>query len=583
MPRTLVIQLGRLGDVVQTTPLIHELAQSGDIVDLLVLTPNETAVCGLRGLTTIFTISEELKSLDDAIARNFSRGEIPAEAPELLTALRLPSYDRIINASHAPLGCWLAAEIPCATGERFGGLILDGECLYRGAASAYRVAMLQFREQNQFNLVDLLRCARGGTAGQAHARPRLYATRSADIPFALPPGLRVALNPGANEKTRCWPAANFARLAEALAAVGFVPLLVGAPGDRLACEQVQAACGVALQNFAGRTTIPEMATLLARCELLVSGDTGAAHLGAAAGTTVVGLYGASAYFAETAPYGEGHLILQTAIGAPMRAISPEIVLAATLNRLGRIASADLRRELARHNQAAWETRFLEVEVDPLGGLCYHPLHREASSAGDLLARALRHAFAHEFSDERSRVSLAANFSAERSFPENLSELTEILQKAETLARILGQMHSAARLCGENANSGREARWRPEITSTASTLICSLEEMKKLVATPEWRALAPVIHYLDWRVRMLPQLPPHETFLVHGDEYATAAQMLRDASTTANSRSSASVSSQCDFAYGRTAARWPSKMAPRGEGVLPSSVAVLMNGDPSNFS
>jgi len=95
-----------------------------------------------------------------------------------------------------------------------------------------------------------------------------------------------------------------------------------------------------------------MATLLAHCELLVSGDTGAVHLSAAVGTTVIGLYGATAYFAETAPYGEGHLILQTPIGAPMSAISHESALAAVLNRLGRIPIAHLRCELDLHHQAA---------------------------------------------------------------------------------------------------------------------------------------------------------------------------------------------------------------------------------------
>jgi ADP-heptose:LPS heptosyltransferase len=101
MHRALIIQLGRLGDVIQTTPLIRELAATGDTVDLLLLEPNHTAVLGLAGLATIYTISESLKSLDEAIARNFAGGAIPAEANELLAALHLPAYDRIINARSA--------------------------------------------------------------------------------------------------------------------------------------------------------------------------------------------------------------------------------------------------------------------------------------------------------------------------------------------------------------------------------------------------------------------------------------------------------------------------------------------------
>jgi hypothetical protein len=39
----------------------------------------------------------------------------------LLARLNLPRYHRVINASHAALGCWLAGEIPCDARE--GGII----------------------------------------------------------------------------------------------------------------------------------------------------------------------------------------------------------------------------------------------------------------------------------------------------------------------------------------------------------------------------------------------------------------------------------------------------------------------------
>src|SRR5262249_32116884 len=153
--------------------------------------------------------------------------------------------------------------IPCSNPDaRYGGVIRDRECLYFGPASAYRIAMLQFREQNLFNLVDLIRAAPG--VAPAIQRPHLYANCSVDLPFALPSGRKVAFNPGASDAARCWPVENFARLAESFSAAGFVPLLVGAPSDRESCEKIQAASRVPISNFAGRTSIPEMATLLAQ-------------------------------------------------------------------------------------------------------------------------------------------------------------------------------------------------------------------------------------------------------------------------------------------------------------------------------
>jgi hypothetical protein len=79
---TLVIQLGRLGDVVQTTPLPRELAAAGagdpgDRIDLLLLHPNQAAVLGIRCIATIRTMGEDLRPLDDQIAAGFRRRQIP--------------------------------------------------------------------------------------------------------------------------------------------------------------------------------------------------------------------------------------------------------------------------------------------------------------------------------------------------------------------------------------------------------------------------------------------------------------------------------------------------------------------------
>jgi ADP-heptose:LPS heptosyltransferase len=496
MTRTLVIQLGRLGDVVQTTPLLAELAATGDEVDVLVLRSAHEPLLGFSAVANIITISDSLKPLDDAIACGFSQAHIPAEAYELLADLQLPLYDRVINASHAPLGCWLAGAVPTKnSGARCGGIIRDRECLYLGSASVYRVAMVQFREQNLFNLVDLLRATHG--AAPTITRPRLFANQSANLPFALPVGRKVALNPGASEPARCWPAENFGRLAEALSAAGLVPVLVGASSDRELCERINSAARVPIPNFAGRTTVPDIAALLARCELLVSADTGAAHLASAVGTTVVGLYGVTAWFAETAPYADDHLILQTPINSPMSSISVRSVVAAALNRLNLLSLHDLCRELRDQSQSAWEPSIQSPsnrdESDPLGGLVYRPLHRDSFTSDELFAQSLRHSFATEF----ARTKTPTNFYDE---------------------------------------STRTSPSSAEVSSAASALIATMENLRSLAAQPTGRSFSPVIQNLDWQLRMLPQQSPERTLRAHADAYRSAARILRCAVRNMSARS-----------------------------------------------
>ena len=528
MTRTLVIQLGRLGDVIQTTPLLGELAAGGDVVDVLVLRSTHVALLGFSGVANIITIPDALKPLDDAVACGFPSGEIPAEVDELLADLDLPLYDRVIHASHAALGCWLAAAIPCTNpSARFGGVIVDRECLYLGAASAYRVALLQFREQNLFNVVDLLRALPG--LKLANARPRLYVDQAVELPFALPAGRRVALNPGASEAARCWPAENFARVADALSDAGFVTVLVGVPSDRELCEEVGAAARVAIPNFAGRTSIPEMATLLASCELVVSADTGAAHLAAAVGTTVLGLYGASAWFAETAPYGDGHLILQTRLNAPMSAISVDAAIAAALHRLDRLPLADLCAELRRQNQFAWETSAQPPRsADPLGGLTYRPLHAASSASEDAFARSLRRAFALEFSSSASTAEDLWLASSDARSTRASALKSDTRNATDALAQVLDCMEVVANRCADSTRTGLES---PGVGAGSRELMAAMERLRAVTNEPAWKPLGAIIHNLDWQLRMLPRQPLEPTLRAHARVYACAARVLRNANAS----------------------------------------------------
>jgi ADP-heptose:LPS heptosyltransferase len=525
--RTLVIQFGRVGDVIQTTPLLADLvADSRNLTDVLLVAPNQTALARLGGLSQIRAMAPDARLLDDQIATGFAVGKVPPEASTFLSSLSLPRYDRVINASHSALGCWLAGHIPCE--RREGGVIGDSrECLYEGSAHTYRIAQLGFRHRNWFNLVDLLRCsAEPRTMPQPGSRP--YVNTFERLSFTPPPGRKVALNVGASEPDRRWPQAHFASLAEGLTAAGLVPILVGAPSERDLAAQVQALCRCPLPSFM-ETPVPEMATLLSVTDLLVSVDTGAVHIAAAVGTKVLSLSASTVYFAETAPWAEGNLILQGQLGAPMAQLEPSLVLTAALNRLGLVDQASLRSELAHHQQEAWETAFLPVAADPLGGISYWPLHEYLPSIEDLFTRTLRHVFAASFCGGGGSISI--EYLKER-FPQAWDGPRSIMgQQAEGLlnamkpiTQTLQQMSIAAAKCEKNSRRiDRDAG--AVVNNLVPVLIRTLKTLLKCTSNADSRAFQPVVHYLDWRLRVMPLLPPVETFAYHGREYRNAAAML----------------------------------------------------------
>lgn len=88
---------------------------------------------------------------------------------------------------------------------------------------------------------------------------------------------------------KLWPterAADFCRL---VTADGDTPLLLGAPEDAPLGARVQASARAA--SLVGRDSPDLLPALLAELGVLVSGDTGVAHLAAALGTAVVALFG----------------------------------------------------------------------------------------------------------------------------------------------------------------------------------------------------------------------------------------------------------------------------------------------------
>jgi heptosyltransferase I len=122
------------------------------------------------------------------------------------------------------------------------------------------------------------------------------------------PRPRVALHIGASEANKSWPAEHWATLVDALHADGASVLLLGGPSDAEAGRQVEERAASGVRSLVGRTTIRELAAVIAHCDLFVGGDSGATHIAALVQTPVVCLMGPTSP-ARTGPYGERHTVI----------------------------------------------------------------------------------------------------------------------------------------------------------------------------------------------------------------------------------------------------------------------------------
>ncbi len=102
----------------------------------------------------------------------------------------------------------------------------------------------------------------------------------------------VIVHPGCGFAARRWPAERYAEVARRLASRGRQVVVTGSAAERSLAAQVTAAANLPDDAMlAGRTTLTQLAALVAAASLVVCGDTGIAHLATAYGTPSVVLFG----------------------------------------------------------------------------------------------------------------------------------------------------------------------------------------------------------------------------------------------------------------------------------------------------
>lgn len=102
---------------------------------------------------------------------------------------------------------------------------------------------------------------------------------------------RVALCPGAADAYKRWPAQRFGELAKLVQQAGAAVVVLGSKDELPLYQAIAAACEDQEPLCAMGLGLRPMASILARCDLLVSNDTGPLHLAEALEVPVLGLFG----------------------------------------------------------------------------------------------------------------------------------------------------------------------------------------------------------------------------------------------------------------------------------------------------
>ncbi|MBM3246122.1 MAG: lipopolysaccharide heptosyltransferase II, partial [Candidatus Omnitrophica bacterium] len=102
----------------------------------------------------------------------------------------------------------------------------------------------------------------------------------------------LVIHPAASCPSKIWPGERFAQVADKLAEkYGFKAVLIAGPKDIRLAGEVAARMRRPPINLAGKISLSQLASVLKRCRLFISNDSGPVHIATAVATPVISIFG----------------------------------------------------------------------------------------------------------------------------------------------------------------------------------------------------------------------------------------------------------------------------------------------------
>ena len=460
MQQVLIINITRMGDLVQTVPLLRRLEEEspGVSIDLVIDTRLAPMAVLLPGLRQIHTY--DFKTVPKN-SQSGPQGDEPLSSDIVAWARSLAAigYDRVINLTFTRWSGLLAAAIGAP--DTRGAVTTNGFSILKNPWLAYCVDMHQFRRFNRFNVADLF--ALGGSGLGSHqpirftvpsqasewARARVAAYRKLGL-------LLVAVQVTTSKTKKAWRPEYFGQTMAALSRqTPCVFVLTGtanaAADVAVAVTAYQAAGGTSeLCDMVGQTDVQQLAALLKECQLVLASDTGPMHLAVGMGTAVIDISVGHVDFRETGPYGPGHWVVQ-----PVLDCAPcDMAEACAHHRCKDLIMPEQVAELARHVLGlapfpeCWTgVRVYQSAIDADGLVCYQQRAGHHDAMTEWYGTFWRRFWYEQFTGRTSRVPhefAPPDFAEQQQWFRQLAqELDRVVQHAERLASLCHQASVSA--------------------------------------------------------------------------------------------------------------------------------------------
>ncbi|MCA9472039.1 MAG: glycosyltransferase family 9 protein [Nitrospirales bacterium] len=322
--QVLIINVTRMGDLVQMTPLLQRLEYEwpGVAIDLVVDTEFAEMASLLPRIRHVLSYDFQLL-MDQTRVR--ARDLVALYRGVALWAKPLADiqYDRVINLTFNRRSAYLTGYIG-AHDTRGLTTAPDGNIIVRNPWMRYFLDMHTYRKFNRFNLVDVYALGGSGQGPFAPIELKHPAAEQQQWANALlascgKPSAWIAVQIGASDVMKAWRPGYFGQAMALMSQrlnVGFV--LIGSKKEsavvQSALQAFKQADGAApMCNAIGKTNLSQLIALLTHCHLMLTNDTGPMHLAVGEKVPIVNLSVGHVDFRETGPYGRNHWIIQPEI------------------------------------------------------------------------------------------------------------------------------------------------------------------------------------------------------------------------------------------------------------------------------
>ena len=323
--RVLIARLDSAGDVLLAGPAVRGVADTGSSVTLMCSHRGQPMASLLPGVAATLAFDAPWILADSPPVR-------PDDLLQAMVDVRSGHFDEAII-----LTSFHQSPLPLALLLRMVGVPRIS-----AVSEDYPGGLLDVRIQLPEGLHEAQRAAAIVTAAGYPTSDASLAL-IADLPdssrFAGSEEPFVVVHPGADAPARAIPADLAEEVVRRLADRGWRVLVTGGPDERLLTAQVAGSRGL---DLGGRTSWGELADLIRRAAAVVVGNTGPAHLAAAAATPVVSLWAPVVPSYRWRPFGVPCRLLGDE-AAPCRDTRARVCSLPEHPCLARVSAADVTR------------------------------------------------------------------------------------------------------------------------------------------------------------------------------------------------------------------------------------------------